>query len=192
MSRAWSVFSAVQESGWHQGQQESPNTASRHQGWGIRLPTPFRDTCYQEWFAQRLLVLFIWVEHLGFMSRDSQINNWSEAHSMGSSNKASSERETKNCDVEQFLSDWMITSSSSISLLAPPLVTSSARSQPLSISLYNHQVMGRPQCHYHYHSNLHIAWQHKIQPWPPATMLYRIRKGHMHTPGAGHCAEFLL
>ena len=44
-----------------------------------------------------------------YVSRFSEINNWSEAHSMGSGNKASSERETKNCDAmwnNFFLIEW--------------------------------------------------------------------------------------
>ena len=32
-------------------------------------PQSHRDTCYRKWFAQRLLVIFIGVEHLGFKSR---------------------------------------------------------------------------------------------------------------------------
>ena len=101
MRRAWSVISAdVQESGRHREQQESPNT-------GISLPQSHRDTCYREWFARAYLfeLRTFWI----YVSRFSEINNWSEAHSMGSSNKASSERETKNCDVmwnNFFLIEW--------------------------------------------------------------------------------------
>ena len=57
---------------------------------GTRDQTPWPqshpDTCYRKWFAQRLRVIFIGVEHFGFrswlLSRDSEINNWSEPHSM--------------------------------------------------------------------------------------------------------------
>ena len=49
-------------------------------------PQSHPDTCYRKWFAQRLRVIFIGVEHFGFrswlLSRDTEINNWSEPHSM--------------------------------------------------------------------------------------------------------------
>ena len=95
MRGAWSVISAVQESGRHREQQESPNTASRHHGdegsdTGNLIVTPvirndlLRDySCYS--FELNILDLCL--------SRFYVINNWSEARSMGSGNKASSERE---------------------------------------------------------------------------------------------------
>ena len=48
--------------------RKSKYSIETSRGWGIRHWQSHRDTCYQEWFAQRLLVLFIREEHFGFMS----------------------------------------------------------------------------------------------------------------------------
>ena len=106
MRGVWSVISAVQESGRHRDQQESPNTASRHEesDTGNLILTPvigcdlLRDCSCCYLFQLNILDLCL--------SRFSMINNWSEARSMGSGNKASSERLKTAMWNNFFLIEW--------------------------------------------------------------------------------------